>query len=502
VVAAGTSQPPAGTLVTLSSDIGEIIQQQTPEGSGRFQFVFVRRGIYYVTARAPGYRDASARADIFSLRRQSVFLTLVPDRQSQPTAPPSDPVVDERQLRIPQEAREEFERGTRELYEKKSPEASLVHFRRALGIYPEYYEAHYMMGTAYMDQQKWLEAEAEFKSSLEINDRHAASYIALGAMYNQQGKPEEAAALLERGVELKGDAWQGRFELALACLALGRVEDAEAHALRAHELAPGFPPAHVLLANVLLRKSDFPAAEREFQHYLELAPDGPLAGEVKARLAEIEGRRQTGSTPAAASPVPPEAWQEFNEGRMLLVARQLAPALARFRKAAEIHPEFVEAHHMTATVLLEQKDWAGAEQEFRRCLEINRNYAPSYVGLGMMYNLQGKPAEAAVELQRAVEADPNAWQAHFELAQTQLALRQVPEAETHALRAHELQPEQPLVHVVLGNVYLAEKKLPPAREEFQHYVDLDPEGPLALRLKARIKEIDAALAGQPTPPPN
>ena len=79
---AGHSEPPQGTVVTLQSDAGEIVQQVTPEGSAYFRFTSLRQGIYYVTAKAPGYRATTERADILTTRHASVYLSLLPDERS------------------------------------------------------------------------------------------------------------------------------------------------------------------------------------------------------------------------------------------------------------------------------------------------------------------------------------------------------------------------------------------------------------------------------------
>jgi len=62
--AAATNQPVLGTIISLQSGAGEIIQQATIEGGGQFQFQNLRRQVYYVTAKAPGYREATQRVDL------------------------------------------------------------------------------------------------------------------------------------------------------------------------------------------------------------------------------------------------------------------------------------------------------------------------------------------------------------------------------------------------------------------------------------------------------
>src|SRR3972149_6890608 len=64
VRAAGYSGAPPGTVVQLQLVGGGTDQQINVDSSGRFQFQPPTGGIYYVVARAPGYREASQRVDL------------------------------------------------------------------------------------------------------------------------------------------------------------------------------------------------------------------------------------------------------------------------------------------------------------------------------------------------------------------------------------------------------------------------------------------------------
>lgn len=289
VRAAGSNQPVQGTLVQLQSDMGEIIQQTTAEGTGRFQFSSLRRQLYYVNARAPGYRETTQRADLFTLRRVTVQLFLVRDKEDPPALPAALSVVDERQLRIPEAARREFQDGARELLEKHHPDLSLLHFRKAVELYPEYYEACHLMGTAYMDLNQWPEAESALQRALTLKPEYPPSLFALGALYNRQGKPVEAASVLERGLQAQPESWQGHFELSQSLLVQGKPAEATQHLQRAHRLEPTAAPVlHILLGNLYLRQGLLPAAKAEYQHFLDLAPDSPMAAEVRQKLAEVD----------------------------------------------------------------------------------------------------------------------------------------------------------------------------------------------------------------------
>src|SRR5712691_1620928 len=285
VCTAGSQPPPQGTVVSIQSDAGEIVQQVTPEGNGRFLFSFLRRAVYYVTAKAPGFTAVSQRADVFSERHVSVYLILVPDKTEIPPRPGG--VVSQRELVVPEGAQKEFDKG-RKLVENKEPEKSLSHFRKAIEIYPSYALAYMYLGLAQMDLRRWKDAESALGKAVELNDKLAAAYLALGACLNLQGNYAAAEKPLVRGLELDAETADGHFELSKTFWALGRWQDAEPHVRKVIALRPEIPVAHHLLGNILLRKRDAPAALQEFREYLRLEPNGPFAPPTREFVAKIE----------------------------------------------------------------------------------------------------------------------------------------------------------------------------------------------------------------------
>ena len=288
VRAAGYSGAPPGTVVQLQLVGGGTDQQVNVDSSGRFQFQPSSGGLYYVVAKAPGYREVSQRVDLITNIRLSVHLNLVPDRDETSPHTNTTPAVTQRQLQIPEKALKEFERGARELMQSKKPKEALPRFHKAIEIYPDYYEAYELIGTAHMDLQEWAKAEEALKGSLRINGEYAPSLIALGAVYNRQGRFAEALPLLQKAGEIEPDSWLCHLELAQCLLPLGKVAEAEPHARLAHEKNPDFPLVHLAMANLGLAKGDLALGREECDHFLKLVPNGPLAEMVKAKVKEID----------------------------------------------------------------------------------------------------------------------------------------------------------------------------------------------------------------------
>ena len=192
---------------------------------------------------------------------------------------------------IPGAARKEYDEGQKAL-DNKDAEAGIKHFRKAIQLYGKYSEAYLALGLLYMDLGKLDDAQPALQAANEITPTAPGGYLALGTLYNAQKKYDDAEKALTHGLELKADVPDGQYELAKTYWATGKWQDAEPHAQKAVALAPNMAPPHVLLGNIALRKQDPLGAVKEFQEYLRLDPKGPMAGGVSQMIQKIEASQK------------------------------------------------------------------------------------------------------------------------------------------------------------------------------------------------------------------
>lgn len=293
---AGTNQPAQGAVVTLAGEAREVIHQAATDSSGRFHFERLEPRVYYISAELAGHQSAHARADLTVLPSQQVYLTLRAQSSADANLPTStEGAVPVRSFLIPPNAHKEFERGTKMMARRESDafQSSLAHFRKAIAVYPDYYEAYHMMGVVEMDLGQWDEAITSLKKSIEIQPEYALAYIALGTVYNARKEYAEAEKALRRGLELDPRSWMGHLELAKTYFGAGLMLPAEEHARQAHEMNPELPACHLVLANVLLGKRDASGALAEFEHYLDRQPDGSVAEQVRDRVKKLRAAAPT-----------------------------------------------------------------------------------------------------------------------------------------------------------------------------------------------------------------
>jgi tetratricopeptide (TPR) repeat protein len=198
--------------------------------------------------------------------------------QSQPSAG----VVSLRELSIPSKALRAFEQGM-ECMAKQDAAGSLPHFQRAIAEFAGYYEAYDRMGAADLKLWRLADAEQAFREAIELSGgQYAHPLVALGAILNANKQFAEAEAVTRKGLRLAPDSWTGQYYLALALFGLNRLEDAENSVRVSLRLKPEFAEAHLLLADIHSRQSDYRALVDDLDEYLKVAPDNPSTARIKA----------------------------------------------------------------------------------------------------------------------------------------------------------------------------------------------------------------------------
>ena len=89
---------------------------------------------------------------------------------------------------------------------------------------------------------------------------------------------------------------------------------------------------------------------------------------------------------------------------LLLAGRgQVDEAIAHYRKALEIKPDYAEAHNNLGTALAARGQVNEAIAHFQKALEIKPDFAEVHYNLGVALHQQGHTAEAMVHYHKALE---------------------------------------------------------------------------------------------------
>lgn len=279
--------------VDLKRFTGETVGTAYTRSTGDFEFSGLSRGSYILVVEEEGYEPIQERVEILNSDRRGVMLNLTKGVQFEVRQPGGS--VSARELQLPPKAREAYQKGTERLYAKKDPKGSLAYFQRVLEMEPTFYEAYFQMGVGYLQMEQPREAETAFRESIQLsNGGFAESHIGLAAVLCDAQKFAECEASARRGVELDANSWQGHFQLARGLLATNQLEGGESALRAVVKLKPDHAESYLFLANIYIRRKNYPALLKALDEYLRLEPNGPMSVSVRETRDTVAQKMASG----------------------------------------------------------------------------------------------------------------------------------------------------------------------------------------------------------------
>ena len=167
-------------------------------------------------------------------------------------------------------------------------------------------------GLAHHREARWAQAEACYRSVLDVDPRNADALHLLGVLAAEAGDHEAALALIGRAIEMIPGAADFHNNLAAVHETRGALEAAEAGFRRAVALEPHSADFRNNLGNALKARGRFDEAVASYEQALRLAPEHPQA--------------------------------HNNLGTALTAQQRFSEAAAHYRRALVLAPDYVEAH--------------------------------------------------------------------------------------------------------------------------------------------------------------
>lgn len=130
-----------------------------------------------------------------------------------------------------------------------------------------------------------LEAAGELGKALEIEAGHPEAWGEMAALYLDAGRPEEAAAALDRGSEFGFRSAQLHFNLGARLYNDQRFAEAEKAFRQALAVSPDMAEAERGLGMTLSQMGRDEEALERLARYLELEPEASDAEEIRERLS-------------------------------------------------------------------------------------------------------------------------------------------------------------------------------------------------------------------------
>jgi len=245
---------------------------------GRFEIRGLPPGTYEISIEEQGYDPfwTTARLEGPSLKLE--LQLAAPPSLASPNNPYS---VSVRELKIPDNAHEEFNKGLERMAKKDQP-GSLTHFTKAVKLFPGYFEAFYHEGVVQTNLGQLEKATQAFQKALDLSGgRYGRAVLAIGYIHYLKGMPAEAETIIRRGLVLDPNSADGYVVLGMTLLRLNRPDEAARSAREALLRNPNLANAYLVLADSCARKQNYREQLENLNAYLRLEPDGAASQRVQ-----------------------------------------------------------------------------------------------------------------------------------------------------------------------------------------------------------------------------
>ena len=195
-------------------------------------------------------------------------------------------------------------------------EEAILQYRQAIGIKPDYVEAHYNLGNTLFSQGRIDEAITHYGKALEIKSDYVWAHYNLGLALYMQQRIDRAISHYREAILIKPDFVNARVALGLALCGQGKVDEAVSHYTEALRTDPAYVEARNNLGLALVRQGKIDEAISQYREALRLKPDYAKA--------------------------------HVNLGIALVRQHRIDEAISHYHEALRLHPGFGQAHYFLA----------------------------------------------------------------------------------------------------------------------------------------------------------
>ncbi|HYG10242.1 MAG TPA: tetratricopeptide repeat protein [Pyrinomonadaceae bacterium] len=297
----GTSVP--RVTVSLESGNGALIDQTVANNEGDFFFGNLSDSSYLVTISSPDYQPVSERVEFVRSvspgeqgETRTIEITLTGrGGLSRPPRAGLNFVQN-----VPKAARDAYELSLKLSKEGRAPE-SLAALREAIKIFPDYFDARFLLASEHVKQGKLPDAITELNEAQRINPKDDRVWHAFGVVLMQQRKFAVAARIFAEAARLSPADPQYRLLAGTALIEQAALlnpsqteernyafAEAEKSLARAYELSDRkLAAVHLQLARLHEKRGDPARAADALEQYLRQTPDPKNADAIREAIKTL-----------------------------------------------------------------------------------------------------------------------------------------------------------------------------------------------------------------------
>ena len=381
--------------------------------------------------------------------------------------------------------------SARGLLAKNDTHAAIIQLRNALQTNPDLAEARFLLGKAELETGDLDGAQKELRRALDLKYPPDDTIPPLAEAMLRSGEfqkvidefgktgaklPEvpsaDLPAPLAAAMQQLGVAKQGTDKSDTVVLTTAEARAALQTTLGEAQLALGnAAAAQGAFAAALAAKADYPPA------LLGQARLAAGSGDLPAALALVESA-------LAKSPNLTDGWAL--QGDIQLVQGHQEDALASYRKALDLKPDYLPAHVAIVSLLGQQRKFEDASKQ----LDAMRKFAPKhprtlYAQAQLAYS-DKRFAAARESVQQLLAVAPDNFAGLLLASAIDFQLKSYGPAEANLLKVLAAEPSQPFARHLLARTYLNTAEPRKALEAFKPMLDKVGDDPNLLSLAGEI----------------
>ncbi len=197
-------------------------------------------------------------------------------------------MVPSRAQRLYQRAFNDFNRGNYDEAEKQAD--------AALEIDQQFADALTLRGLIEVRKGNLAQGQDDLEQAIQADPSESAAYVALAAVYNHNGRFEDAMHASEKGLSLAPRAWQAYLEMAKASIARSMYQSGLKFLRQAERLGGNtYAEVHLLKAYALVPLKLYKDAKYELQASLARDHHGEVGSQAQEMLAQLDSLNGTGA---------------------------------------------------------------------------------------------------------------------------------------------------------------------------------------------------------------
>lgn len=234
-------------------------------------------------------------------------------------------------------------------------------------------------GATWFQVSRWHDNVTLFRHALAVTHENYLAALQIGAHFDKQANPSEAARYYETALRIKPDYAEAHNDLGLVLAKRGDTAAAFAHYDAALAGAPLYADAHYNRGVLLQQSGRLDEAAQEYRRTLALRPSDVSAHSNLGAVLQARGDLEEAQAhlEEAVRLWPDHVPAHINLGVVLRARGDVAGAIAQYRESIRLDPRVVDAHYDLGNVLLQQGDREGAVAAYREALRLEPDYGPA-----------------------------------------------------------------------------------------------------------------------------